>query len=66
MTVTPQPKQSEGKFYLTDLIKKSVKLNGKKIGRLSDLIAKGNGASPIVTAINYWFLDGVLQYLVLS
>jgi magnesium transporter len=51
MTMTPQPKQPEEKFYLTDIIKKSVKLNGKKIGKLSDLIAKGNGAHPAVTAI---------------
>ena len=51
MTVTPQLKQSEEKFYLTDLVNKSVKLNGKKLGKLSDLIAKGNGAPPVVTAI---------------
>ena len=51
MTVTPQPKVSEEKLYLTDLIKKNVKLNGKKIGTLSDLLAKGNGAPPVITAI---------------
>jgi len=51
LTVTPKAKISEEKFYLTDLIKKNVKLNGKKIGTLSDLVAKGNGVPPTITAI---------------
>ncbi len=52
MTTTPTtPKPVEEKFYLTDLIKTPVKLNGKRIGKLTDLIAKGNGAPPVITDI---------------
>jgi magnesium transporter len=51
LTTPPPSKPTEEKFYLTDLIKVDVRHNGKKIGKLADLIAKGNGTPPVVTDI---------------
>lgn len=51
MNTTTAPKMPEEIYYLTDLIGKRVTFNGKKIGKLSDLVAKEQGSIPSVTYI---------------
>jgi CBS domain-containing protein/sporulation protein YlmC with PRC-barrel domain len=51
MSNTSSTKPPEESYYLTDLIGRKVVLNGKKIGKISDLIAKENGSIPVVTDI---------------
>ena len=51
MTSIPQTKTPDESYYLTDLIGKKVTLNSKKIGKISDLIARENGSIPAVTDI---------------
>jgi magnesium transporter len=51
MTTIPPTKTPDESYYLTDLIGRKVTLNGKKIGKISDLVAKENGTIPAVTDI---------------
>jgi magnesium transporter len=51
MSTVMAPKVPEEIYYLTDLIGKRVTFNGKKIGKLSDLVAKEHGTIPSVTFI---------------
>ena len=51
MSTAIAPKVPEEIYYLTDLIGKRVTFNGKKIGKLTDLVAKEHGTIPSVTFI---------------
>jgi magnesium transporter len=51
MNTAPPTKIPDESYYLTDLIGRKVTLSGKKIGKISDLVAKENGTIPAVTDI---------------
>jgi magnesium transporter len=48
---TTHPKQLQNTYFLSNLIGLKILLNGKKIGKLDDVIAKENGTLPVVTQI---------------